>query len=54
MMPQMVVTGPLHDDALALLRGAGRTIDGPGAALAPAQALPLRRQVVPPGAVAGA
>jgi hypothetical protein len=53
-MPQVIVTGPVRDDALAPLRGAGSTIDGPGAALAPAQALPLRRQVVPQRAVAGA
>jgi D-3-phosphoglycerate dehydrogenase len=52
-MPRVIVTEPVHDDALALLRDAGRTIDGPGAALAPAAALPVRRQTVPPEAVAG-
>jgi len=35
-MPQAIVTGPVHEDALA-----------------PAQALPVRRQAVPQGAVAG-
>lgn len=52
-MPRVIVTEPVHDDALALLRDAGWTIDGPGAALAPAEALLVRTQVVPPEAVAG-
>jgi len=52
-MPQAIVTGPVHDNALALPRDAGRTIEGPGAAPVPAQARPVRRRAVPPQALAG-
>ncbi len=52
-MPRVIVTGPVHEDALVLPRDAGRTTEGPGAALTRAQARPVRRQAVPQGAVAG-
>jgi D-3-phosphoglycerate dehydrogenase len=52
-MPRVIVTEPVHEDALALLRDAGWTVEGPGAALTPAEALLVRTQLVPPGAVAG-
>ena len=38
-MPRVIVTEPVHEDALALLRDAGWTVEGPGAALMPAEAL---------------
>ena len=52
-MPRVIVTEPVHEDALALLRDAGWTVEGPGAALMPAEALLVRTQVIPPEAVAG-
>ena len=52
-MPRVIVTEPVHEDALALLRTAGWTVEGPGAALTPAEALLVRTQAVPPEAVAG-
>lgn len=52
-MPRVIVTEPVHEDALALLRAAGWTVEGPGAALTPAEALLVRTQAVPPEAVAG-
>ena len=52
-MPRVIVTEPVHEDALALLRAAGWTVEGPGAALTPAEALLVRTQTVPPVAVAG-
>ena len=52
-MPRVIVTEPVHEDALALLRDAGWTVEGPGATLAPAEALLVRTQVIPPSAVAG-
>ena len=52
-MPRVIVTEPVHEDALALLRAAGWTVEGPGAALTPAEALLVRTQTVPPEAVAG-
>jgi D-3-phosphoglycerate dehydrogenase / 2-oxoglutarate reductase len=52
-MPRVIVTEPVHEDALALLRAAGWTVEGPGAALTPAEALLVRTQAVPPVAVAG-
>ena len=36
-MLRVIVTGPVHDDARVLPRDAGRTGEGPGAALCPAQ-----------------
>ena len=52
-MPRVIVTEPVHEDALALLRDAGWTVEGPGAALMPAEALLVRTQVIPPEAIAG-
>lgn len=52
-MPRVIVTEPVHEDALALLRDAGWTVEGPGAGLRPAEALLVRTQVIPPSAVAG-
>ena len=52
-MPRVIVTEPVHEDALALLRAAGWTVEGPGAALTPAEALLVRTQTVPPEVVAG-
>ena len=52
-MPRVIVTEPVHEDALALLRAAGWTVEGPGAALTPAEALLVRTQAVPPEAVGG-
>ena len=52
-MPRVIVTEPVHEDALALLRAAGWTVEGPGAALASAEALLVRTRVVPPEAVGG-
>ena len=52
-MPRVIVTEPVHEDALALLRDAGWTVEGPGTALMPAEALLVRTQVIPPEAIAG-
>jgi D-3-phosphoglycerate dehydrogenase / 2-oxoglutarate reductase len=46
-MPRVIVTEPVHDDALALLRDAGWEVHGPGAPLAPAEALLVRVAPVP-------